>query len=612
MAQRELPRDDETAAERRSGERLTSPPAGPVRPPLRHLRHFRHLRLFGPKDRVDLIRRLLAPLLLALVPLFWVADATHRSSLTTLGRDQGIFQYIAWAVKNGSVDYRDVRDVNGPLVHLIHSVFLALGGADEHRFHVLELWATGLSFAFVGACIPGLVAKRRPTWPERAAWASAAWVVLSAQYHLYLYWNQAQRESFCDWFLLPSLALQMARPSRTARGASLRIMAIAGLSTITWFGKPSFVLFTAMQLAVLLADRDWLVGARAKVGRFVLGGALGAAIPLAYLCLYGDPVAFAKISFVDVPQIYRFIWAKSVQEIFGEEGPLMVAAAGVAATALLLGLVATRELPRRVLVVALAPLCAIVNVAVQHKGFGYHFHPLTASTHIAFLLVVAMLWERYRATPRNKPLGRMAAVVVAVAYALEVTASMKGSPHIRNVWILAGGETPERRTREEYFSTFKSHDFFPWEMRQAASYLRQKTPESARVQVYGMDPYLLFLAQRKSATPYIYAYDLNDDAALDGGWSNRPTDLDVMHIKDARDAHERDMLAKLQAAPPEAFVFIDRAPLISYQDAWEDFRHCCEVSAKWVATKYHPAKAFGDVHVWLRDDFASEEEQVIP
>jgi hypothetical protein len=602
MAQRELPRNDEETAEQRSfPERREGPRALPL---------FR--RAIGPRGRVDMVRRLLAPLVLALVPLFWVMDATHRSSLTTLGRDQGIFQYIAWAVGNGEVDYRDIRDVNGPLVHLIHSVFLSLGGADEHRFHVLELWATGLSFAVVGACIPGLVAKRRPTWTERGAWAAAAWVVLSAQYQLYLYWNQAQRESFCDWFLLPSLALQMARPAKTPRAAGLRIMAVAALSTITWFGKPSFVLFTVMQLGVLLADREVLVRARAKLGRFVLGGAIGAAIPLGYLVLRGDALAFARISFVDVPQIYRFIWAKSVQEIFGEEGPLMVAAAGIAATALLVTLIATRELPRRVLVIALAPLCALVNVAVQHKGFGYHFHPLTASTHFAFLIVVAMLWERYRGAPRNRPLGRLAALVVAVAYALEVTASMKGSPHIRNVWILAGGETAERRTREEYFNTFKSHDFFPWELRLGAAYLREKTSANARVQVYGMDPYLLFLAQRKSATPYIYAYDLNDDAALDGGWSNRPTDLDVTHIKDARDAHERDMLARLRAAPPEAFVFIDRAPLISYPDAWEDFRHCCAESAKWVASNYHPTKAFGEVHVWMRDDLSTEGEKVIP
>jgi hypothetical protein len=581
--------------DRRSGERFTSPRFG----------------LPGPKARVDLVRRLLAPLLLALVPLFWVADATHRASLTTIGRDQGIFQYIAWAVRSGEVDYRDIRDVNGPLVHLIHALFLSAGGADEHRFHVLELWATGLTFAFVGWCIPGLIARTAPRWTERAAWAAAAAVVLGGQYHLYLYWNQAQRESFCDWFLLPSLALQIARPARTARAASWRIVAIAALSTITWFGKPSFALFTVMQLGVLLVDRDWLLGAKAKLARFVLGGAVGAVIPVAYLLAFGDVRAFARISFIDVPQIYRFIWAKSAQEIFGEEGPLMVAAAGLAATALLVGLVATRELPRRVLVIALAPICALVNVIVQHKGFGYHFHPLTAATRIAFLLVVAMLWERFRSAPRKRPLGRLAAVVVTVAYALEVTASMKGSPHTRNVWLLAGGETAERRTYEEYFQSFKTHDFFPWELRQAAGYLRDKTSATARVQTYGMDPYVLFLAQRRSATPYIYAYDLNDDAALEGGWSNQPTPLDITRIKAARDAHEQDMLGRLRALPPEAFVFFDRAPLITYQDAWEDFRHCCDESAKWVASNYHHAKAFGNVHVWLRDDIASDD-QVTP
>ena len=156
MAQRELPREDETAENSWSTRPHTpAVPAGRPESPL--------FRLFSsPKAQVALVRRVLAPVLLALVPLFWVADATHRSSLTTLGRDQGIFQYIAWAVRHGDVDYRDVRDVNGPLTHLIHGVFLVLGGGDEHRFHVLELWATAVSFALVGACIPGLVTKRRP------------------------------------------------------------------------------------------------------------------------------------------------------------------------------------------------------------------------------------------------------------------------------------------------------------------------------------------------------------------------------------------------------------------------------------------------------------------
>src|SRR5262245_25978030 len=78
------------------------------------------------KERTTLVRRLALPIILTIIPLFWVLDASHRVSVMTLGRDQGIFQYIAWATSIGDVDYRDVRDVNGPLVHLIHRVFLML------------------------------------------------------------------------------------------------------------------------------------------------------------------------------------------------------------------------------------------------------------------------------------------------------------------------------------------------------------------------------------------------------------------------------------------------------------------------------------------------------
>ena len=42
------------------------------------------------------------------------------------------------------------------------------------------------------------------------------------------------------------------------------------------------------------------------------------------------------------------------------------------------------------------PPLALVHVLVQAKGFGYHFHPLTAATSLAWLAIVAMLWHRHR------------------------------------------------------------------------------------------------------------------------------------------------------------------------------------------------------------------------
>lgn len=571
-------------------------------------------RIGSSKGRVDLLRRLIAPLVLGVVPFYWVADATYRATLTTLGRDQGIFQYIAWAVRRGDVDYRDVRDVNGPLVHLIHMAALALGGGDEHRFHVLDMIATGASFAICGALLPGLLTRRAPRWIERAGWALAAWVVLAGQYALYLYWNQAQRESFCDWFLLPSLTLQMARPATDGRPAqaSRRVVTVAALSTITWFCKPSFVLFTVMQLVVILLDRDLVISQLTRVRSFAVGGLLGAAIPLGYLLCYGDIREFLQITLRDVPKVYRFIWARSAPEILGDEGTLGVAATGLAVTAVLVALVAMRALPRRVLALALAPVVGILVAVAQHKGFGYHFHPLTATTHLGIMVVAVTLWERFRGEPRGRPVGRLLALGATAAYALVVASNMRTSPHTRNVWILAGGETEAKRGEQEYFDTFKSHDFFPWDLRQGARYLVDNTTEEARVQVYGMDPYLLFLARRRSATPYIYAYDLNADAALDGGWSNHPTWLEAEHIREVRAAHERDMLARLKGAPPEAFVFIDRSPLMSSGDAWEDFRHCCAESATWVASHYHPARSFGEVHVWFRDDMPVPDAEGLP
>src|SRR5439155_8986407 len=127
------------------------------------------------------VRGALPALVLGLPPLYWVLTAERSASYSSLGRDQGIFQYVAWALERGAVDYRDVRDVNGPLTHAVHMVFLALGGADEHRFRVLDLTVTAITFAVAAACLPGVLRRSRVGFVERASWALAGWVVLLGQ-----------------------------------------------------------------------------------------------------------------------------------------------------------------------------------------------------------------------------------------------------------------------------------------------------------------------------------------------------------------------------------------------------------------------------------------------
>jgi hypothetical protein len=272
-----------------------------------------------------------------------------------------------------------------------------------------------------------------------------------------------------------------------------------------------------------------------------------------------------------------------------------------------LSLVWLREMPRRALVLALAPLSALGSVVMQAKGFPYHFHPVTAAVHMQWLIFAAWLAERTRVAQRRWAIVRLVPIGVCVVFALRIATAMEDSPYVRAVWLLWGASAPEQRKTSAYFARFPEPDFFPFELRQAADYLRAHTDPTDRVQSYGMDPYVLFLAGRQSATPYIYAYDLNVDAALAGGTGARPDETQAAHIRAMRDANETDMLLRLAASPPAALVFIDGSPLMTQAVAWKDFEEHNPRAAPWLSTRYREVARFGHDHIWLRTDRITAE-----
>jgi hypothetical protein len=569
-------------------------------------------------------RALALPLVIALPPLLWVIDATHRASLTTLGRDQGIFQYVAWALRHGAVDYRDVRDVNGPLTHLIHVVMLALGGGDEHRFHVIDLVVTGATFAFAGACLPGVARRSPPALLERLGWAFAAWVVLSGQYLMYLYWDLAQRESFFDWFMLSGVALQLwaqrslggpVRHDESFANAMRRgwLLAVCGaLLAIPWFGKPTYVIFSVVQVVAIALDRELSLTRRRALAIFAIGSLAGLLSQFAFLVAYGDVGAFVRIYLVDVPAMYRFMLPRTSVEILSLEWGGKTAALAFATGVAHIGLVIDGQMPRRTVSLALVPVAGIVSVIMQAKGFPYHFHPVTAALHLEWLLLVVWLWERFRATPRRRVFARMVPYLAGTALAVKIATYLTTSPHVQNLWILSKARDAAERSSHDYLVYFRDGDYFPWELRQTAAYLKAHTKPEDRVQIYGMDSYLLFLAERLSATPYIYVYDLNADAALGGSWlpdGPHPNAAQAAVIRRMRDEHERDMLTRVKKEPPAAFVFFDKSPLTSNGDSFADFSEHCPESAAWVREHYRETASFGEDHVWMRLDLAPSPDR---
>ena len=220
----------------------------------------------------------LAALLVVAPGLYGVIVSTRSAGLSTLGRDQGIFQFFAWALRQGDVLDRDIRDVNGPLTTLVHLAFQRLGGEEEVRFRFLDLLVTGLVFALVGACLPGLSARRSaqasPSIVERSAFAAAAWVVCSAQYLSHLYWDIAQRETFANWFTLSSAAAQVLA---LACSATL-VRAPRALGRARGDGvvrQADLFLFLLAQLPALFLDDEIPMGKLRRFGAFAVGVAAG-------------------------------------------------------------------------------------------------------------------------------------------------------------------------------------------------------------------------------------------------------------------------------------------------------------------------------------------------
>ncbi|HEY8073952.1 MAG TPA: hypothetical protein VIF62_07580, partial [Labilithrix sp.] len=198
---------------------------------------------------------------------------------------------------------------------------------------------------------------------------------------------------------------------------------------------------------------------------------------------------------------------------------------------------------------------------------------------------------------------RLSTYAVASAFAILLGGRTAWAAARASSYYLPVPTSAEDAASDERLAAYTRVDFYPLAMRRAAELLANDTPPDATVQTYGMDPYVLFLARRMSATPYIYAYDLDADAALAGSWEPagpHPTPAQQDVIRAMRDEHERDLVARLERSPPAAFVFIGRSPLMVHADALRDFEEHCPEASAWMLLRYREVGTFDDVRVWMR------------
>ncbi len=509
-----------------------------------------------------------------------------------LARDAAQFQFVAWAISRGAVDYRDLQDLNAPMAHALHWLLMHLGGLEDGRFRVLESAIFTLAAGFAGWALP-----RRSASPwARGIVALAMVAAFFAEYLRHAPWHLSQRDAFALWFLLPSMALAADASSERPRFPRLRAIfgaaALVGLATTL---KPFFVLFAVTLAPAVFAATGGAERRRAALA-VVVGGVAGGLPALAFTLVFGDLGAYLREGFVLGPLFYKGIYDRPLRDIvLDARHPFAWLSLGLGSAVAVIPACLARRRLRSVLPLALGPPLATAVVLLQHKGFPYHVHVVAGLT---LLLWVQLFFVAVEDLPRRwTPAVAMSGAALAAAAWCAALLPSSGL-------LFAESLDYERLGGPEWESArpgpaLAAPDYYPLELRLAARWLREHTPSDSRVFVYGHDIAVLTYARRRSAVATLTSSGFDVAGLLVP--PQRAT-LDAARVR-GLEAAQRDNIAdalrRLRDAPA-ACVLIDHSPWMTEPTALADLnRHAPELEA-WLVDGWFESTTFGPVHVWQR------------
>ena len=376
--------------------------------------------------------------------------------------DAGVFFYAARELLTGGTPYLDVWDHKPPLIYVIDAVGLAIAGPTG--VFLLQI------AALAGAALLSLRAMTRAFGLAAATFGTLAWLVASPR----LFLKDEQQTSYVEFFVLPlqmaALALVAARPDlRLGRREALGLGVLAALALLL---KPTLIgLWVAIALVLLWRRR---ASAVPTIAAMAAGGAG---------VLFAFGVFFASRGALDdlVEQAFRYNLAYASFAPFVDrlgaipEGLRLTSPSGLAPFALVAALyaVARRQTMPAVLVVAIVALPIELLFATSGRAYHYYFLPWLAP--MGALAAFAAREVLARSAWRPALLLIVASLVLMSIQPARLVARLAATPD--------DGSS-----------------------RAAAAAIAQRTAPGDRVLIWGARAEVLILADRRSATRYVYQY----------------------------------------------------------------------------------------------------------
>jgi hypothetical protein len=448
-----------------------------------------------------------------------VLGAAFQILMFPFGRDQGIYALIGEGILRGEVPYRDLWDFKPPGIFFVYGLAQGVFGKSmlaPRLVEVLGLVAIVLSSARLGETFFG---------SRTAGMLGGA---VAALVHAQLeFWHSGQPETFGGVLTFVGLVLTATDGKRARK--PLRLLAVGALFGCAALLKPPLG-GGALVCAAYLAKREQQsagTGAGARAVLAIVGGML---VPMALVLLWfwarGGLSALVWTMKDFTPGYTALGWE-------GQRAPAMFYYAlleaffkfSALAAAGLIAAISTTPMHLReregVFLVLGVIAVHVTGIAMQGKFFAYHYGATLPL--IAFLggLGLYKLWRRCLAGGTGGVLAFMAFVTVCVAMRQAVTDLPQ------DFWERCGIRTrhlfSSNRNRDELETALGTvADVSLSADRAVAQELRARTRSGASVLVWGFEPVIYWLADRKPATRFIY------DVPQRTSWERERARFDLM------------------------------------------------------------------------------------
>lgn len=448
------------------------------------------------------------------------------------GRDQGIYAVVAGAITGGGAPYLDAWDFKPPAIFGVYAAARALLGPGIVAVRVVEAAAYASLFPAFAILARRVLGDARPG-------VLAAAVAVFGQVQLE-YWDTAQPENFGGVAVVWALVLAVRAEAVVGSPRQWSQLGAGALYALAGLFKPH--LGAGILVSAALAVR----GAR-KAGApvappllaYASGGAMVVGATVLWLVAAGAWPATLETFLRFVPSYHalRFEWAAFPIDVLRTLAQALFGFTAFLPAGIALLLVLPPLAPRERVVALHAAgivLIQLAGVASQSRFYPYHF---AASLLLLSLPAGWGLWKGWLRA-RQGPLGIGIALVLAVALAWKAPSipTYGGLAYWERAWLRAGLFAGRVDPRVENL-LHTAGDVHYGANRGAARWIATRTPPDSTLYVWGFEPMLYAMANRRPASRWIY---------------NVPQRLDWEH----RDRARAELLGELRRSPPAAIVVV--------------------------------------------------------